>query len=61
MASEANERALAKKLVGPNLAAEAIPFTFPLEGGGVEVKKAPMAYVPDMTAKIIQLLDQNEK
>lgn len=61
VASETKERALAKELVGPNLAAEAMPFTFPLEGGTEEVKKAPMAFVPDMISKVIQLLDQNEK
>ncbi len=42
---------------------EAVPFTFPIDGGkgGEEVRQAPMAYVPDLVKKVVQLLDQNDK
>ena len=39
IAREAKERALASVLVGPNLDAEAVPFTFPNPGGGEQFRK----------------------
>lgn len=60
-ASESKERSLAKELVGPNYTAEAVVLTFPLEGGGEELRKAPFAYIPDLKHKVVQLLDQNDK
>ena len=60
-ASEAKERALARVFVGPNLDAEAVPFTFPNLGGGEQFRKAPMAFVPDLVEKVTQLLDQNDQ
>ena len=60
-ANEAKERALASVLVGPNLDAEAVPFTFPYPGGGEQFRKAPMAFVPDLVEKVTQLLDQNDQ
>ena len=60
-ASEAKERALASVLVGPNLDAEAVQFTFPNPGGGEQFCKAPMAFVPDLVEKVTQLLDQNDQ
>lgn len=62
-ASEAKERSLSKVLVGPNMDGEPVAFTFPTDGGrGQEqIRKAPMAFVPDLVAKVTQLLDQNDK
>ncbi len=60
--SECKERSLAKKLVGPNLEVEMVPFTFHhSQSGSEEIRRAPMAYVPILAAKIKQLLDQNDK
>ena len=59
--SEAKQRVLAKNIIGSNLAGEMVPFTFPLDAGGEEIRKAPMVYIPDLHAKIIQLLDQNDR
>ena len=61
--SEAKERTLATELVGPNLKCENVAFSFSLDGGagGEEIRKAPMAYVPDLVGKVTQLLDQNDK
>jgi len=60
-ASEAKERSLSKELVGTNLDAEAVAFTFTEDGGNEYVQKAPMAFVPDLVNKVIQLLDQNDQ
>lgn len=60
-ASESKERCLAKELIGPNYTAEAVVFTFPLDGGHEELRKAPFAYIPDLKHKVFQLLDQNDK
>ena len=61
LTSESKERPLAKYLVGPHLKAEAVAFTFSLDGGGEEVQKAPMAFVPDLIAQVKQLLHQNDQ
>ena len=37
-----------------------VQSTFLLDSGG-EIKKAPMAYVPDFVGNVTQLLDQNER
>lgn len=50
---------LGKELVGLNIESEAVPFTFPLNPG-VEVRKAPMAYVPNLVAKVVQLLNHKK-
>lgn len=60
-ASEAKERSLSKTLVGPNMDGEPVAFTFSSDGGREEVRKAPMAFVPDLVAKVTQLLDQNDQ
>jgi hypothetical protein len=59
--SEAKERTLATALIGPNLKCESVAFTFPLDCGGEEIRKAPMAYAPNLVGKVSQLRDQNDK
>lgn len=61
LGTEGKERSRARELIGPNLASELVGLTFSLDGGGEELRKAPMAYVPDLPAKVIQLLDQNDR
>ena len=63
MDSEAKERELCKELVGDDIESEAVPLTFSIDGGrgGEEVRQAPMAYLPDLVKKVVQLLDQNDK
>lgn len=61
LGTEGKERSRARDLIGPNLASESVAFTFSLDGGGEELRKAPMAYVPDLPAKVIQLLEQNDR
>ena len=59
IASERNQRALSKELVGSNLASEAAFFSFPMVSCGEELRPAPLVYVPDLSGKIFQLLEQN--
>ena len=49
MASERKQQKLAKEVLGENLTVEKVAFTFPVDGGGTEVKEAPMAYAPNLT------------
>jgi hypothetical protein len=53
-------RMLSKGMIGDNLAAEEVPLSQPLRLG-VDVLPSPLVYVPDLPAKIIQLLDQNDR
>lgn len=49
LASEVKERSLAKELVGPNIDAESLPFTFLVDNHHhEEVRRAPVAYVPNL-------------
>ena len=61
IASERKQRALSKELVGNNLASEAALFSFPMENCGEELRPAPLVYVPDLSGKIVQLLEQNDR
>ena len=61
LGSEAKQRSISKELLGPNLKSELVAFSFPLDHGGEEIRKAPIAYVPDLVAKVKQILDQNDR
>ena len=58
--SERKHRALCRELIGDNLEVELAPFSFKLADGGEEIRGAAHAYTPSLTAKITQLLEQNE-
>ena len=60
-ASEAKQRALAKILVGENLHSEMGAFTAHKEGGGKEIKKAPLVCVPNLIAKVTDILNLNDR
>ena len=53
-------RKATKELLGTNLTSEAAPFTFSLKSGGLEIRAAPYVYIPNLTEKIVQLLEKNE-
>lgn len=61
MGSEAKQRSVSKELIGPNIKSEVAAFTFKIASGGEEIRKAPIAYVPDLVGKVKQLLDQNDR
>ena len=59
IASEGKMRAQAAEIVGDNLSAELVPFSFPHKDGGEFISDAPCAYVPQLWAKIHDLLEQS--
>ena len=61
IASEKKQRLLSKQLITTEIKAQAAPFTFPLKGGGEEVKLSPMAYIPHLADKVFELLDQHAR
>ncbi len=50
-----------KGRVGKKLEAKAVPMTFHLKSGGVEVRVAPLVYIPNRPEKVFELLDENNK
>ena len=60
LASERSMTILSKEMIGENLAAEEVLLSQPLQFG-VDLKLTPLVYVPNLVAKIIQLLDQNKR
>ena len=50
----------AARLVGDDVMAELVPFSFSHKDGGEVIKPAAMAYVEDLWAKIQDLLEAND-
>lgn len=61
LASERSQRIMAKDIIGDNLAVERGAFTFSLDGGGEEVRSVPFAYVPNVIAKIADLVAAHQR
>ena len=59
IAPEGKMRSEAKELVGDNIRAEMVPFSFTHKDGGEEIESAAMAYIPNLWEKIKDLLEQN--
>jgi hypothetical protein len=59
IASERKMRLEASELVGDNLSAELVPFSFPHKDGGEVIQDVPCAYIPNLWRKISDLLDQS--
>ena len=55
LASERKQRQLAKELVGENLSAEMVPFTFSTDDG-VEFRETPFVFVPNIMARVADKL-----
>ena len=51
-------REISKQIVGDNLKG---PFSFMLPSGGEEIKGVPLIYIPELVAKVVHLLDENER
>jgi len=58
--SEPKMRQEATALLGYDLVAELVPFSFPQKDGGEEIKPAAFVYVPNLWQKIEHLLEQND-
>ena len=59
--SERNLRNTSGQLVSTEVLYEAVPFSFPIKRGGEELRPAPLAYIPNLVAKVEELLHQNER
>ena len=59
LASEGKMRKEASELVGDNLDAELVPFSFKHKDGGQIIKSAPYCYIPRLWDKIQELIEQN--
>ena len=60
IASEKQMRKLSAEQIGDNLAGESVPFSFQLKNG-IDLRPAPLVYTPDLVAKALQILDQNDR
>lgn len=61
VASEKQQRLLSKQLVTTEIVAELAPFTHALKGGGEEIKCGGMAYVPHLSDKVFEVLEQHAR
>lgn len=63
IASEKLMRERAAEVIGDCIVVEKVALTFPLKDGhgGEEVKLRPFGYIPDLWAKVVQLLEENER
>jgi len=61
IASERQQRKLAKELVGSNITAERAPFTFSSEKNKEEIREVPFVYRPNLIRAIADLVDKHER
>lgn len=61
LASEHKQRALARSIRDQNVVAEMGAFTFSAEGGGEEIREVPFVYVPNLIAKVADLVTLHEQ
>ena len=61
MAIERKWWKLAKEVLGENLTVEKVVFTFPVDGGGTEVKEAPTVYTPNPICKVADLIEYHTR
>ena len=59
LSGEKRQRCLAKELLGDNIVSEPVAMSFSLPSGGEEIRAAAFSYIPDLTGKVLQLLEQN--
>ncbi len=61
MASEGQQRKMARDITGDDLVAEKGAFTFALDSGRDEIREVPFVYKPNFIAAIANLVDKHEK
>ena len=52
---------ISRQIVGDNLKGEMALFSFPLPSGGVELRGAPLVYIPYLVQKVFDLFVENER
>ncbi len=57
---EKQQRTMASSIVGENLIAERGAFSFTRDNGGEEIRAAPFVYVPNLIAKVADIINQHE-
>ena len=60
IASEKVQRTLAKEIVGDNIVAERVAFSFPVDNGE-EIREVPFVYIPNFIAKVADVVAQHER
>ena len=61
VASERQQRKLAKEIVDQTIVAERGAFTFSLERGRTEIREVPFVYRPNLIAAIADLVDRHHR
>ena len=61
LASEGKQRALAATVTGDNLRAELGAFSISHAGGSDEIREVPFAYVPNLIAKVADMVSTYER
>lgn len=61
IASERQQRSLAKGIVGDNLKAERAPFSFSTDRNKEEIREIPFVYRPNLIAAIADIVAQHER
>jgi hypothetical protein len=61
IASEKKQRALSKEVITVPIKTELSPFTCSLKNGGEEVRASAVAYIPHLSDKVFELLDQHSR
>ena len=51
---------VSSELICDNPRGEEAPFCFPTKSG-VDIRPAPLVYVPDLVGQVFQILEQNER
>lgn len=60
LASEKSLREKSLEQIGNALEGELVPFCFPLRSG-IDLRPAPLVYIPDLVRKVINMVEQNER
>ena len=53
-------RRVSAEVIGENLEVETIPLTFKLKAGGEEILPAPIAFAPNLWAKVEDVLNHSD-
>lgn len=61
IASAGKMRKLGKEVVGDNMVSENGAFTFPSDNGGEVIKEVHFVYVPNLIAKVADVVSQHER
>jgi hypothetical protein len=61
IASERQQRKLAKEIWGDSLVAEKGAFSFPADGGGEKIVAVPFVHFPNLIGTVADLVERHER